>query len=145
MPNYANMRVSFNLTHPVETHLVEAEKFKGVALNREYTQRSNKLIEEAKITLLDTEASHGIDINTLWNSLDHATCNINNINMATNNKLDFCNYELPNLKRIHERIQTTKQRLADMTSPTQDHVYEKYIKRIKELTTGKQRSLRPRG
>ena len=120
--------------HNIETHLIEAEKFQGVALNREYTQRTNKLIEEAKITLLDTEARHGIDINTRWDSLDHATCNINNIDIATDNKLDVCKYKLLNLKKIHERIQITKQRLAEMTSPTQEHVYEKYIKRIEELT-----------
>ena len=49
-------------------------------------------------------------------------------------KLDACKHDLLNLKRIRNRIQITKQCLAEMTSPIPEHVYGKYIKRIKELT-----------
>ena len=119
----------------IETLLTEAENLQDIARQREYTQKTNKLIEEARITLLDTEARHGVDIDTLWDSLDYATCNIHMIDMAPyEKKLDACKHDLPNLKRIRNRIQITKQYLAEMTSTTQKHMYGKYIKRIQELT-----------
>ena len=54
-------------------------------------------------------------------------------------KLDNYKYELSDLiNRIHKRIRIIKQPLTEMTSPVQspthEHVYGEYIKRIQELT-----------
>ena len=78
-----NIRPTTILVHPetsledrlcnIETLLTETETFRDMARQCEYTQRTNKLIEEVKTTLLDIEASHGVNINNLWDSLDHDT------------------------------------------------------------------------
>ena len=94
---------------------------------------------------MDIAARHGDDINTieldtLWDSLDYATFNINMIAMAPYKKrLDVHKHELSDLRsRILQRIQITTQHLTEMKSPIQsplqEHIYGEYIKRIKELT-----------
>ena len=79
----------------IEALLKEAETFQDTARQHEYTQRTKKLISEAKTNLLAIKARHGDDIETieldaLRASLDYATFNTNMIFMAPYKK----NYEL---------------------------------------------------
>ena len=80
---------------------------------------------------MDNEARHGVDIDNLWDSLHHATCNLDMIDM-THYKMK---HDLPDLiRRIRNRIQITEHHLREMTppiqNPTQEDIYRKYIKRI---------------
>ena len=68
--------------HNIETILTDTETSRGVAQQRGYIKRTNKLIEEVKTTLLDIEATHGFDI-ALWDSLHHAIYNLDMILTST--------------------------------------------------------------
>ena len=99
----------------IEALLREMELRKEEARQREYAQRTRRLISEVKTNLLDIEARHGDDIETceldaLRASLDYATFNTNMIYMSPQTKkLDIFMYVLEDLSnRISVRIFATK-------------------------------------
>ena len=123
----------------IETILTDAETFRGMAQQHEYTKRTNKLIEEVKTTLLDIEATHGFDI-ALWDYLHNAIYNLDMIEMMPYKpRLDTHKHDLPNLTRgLRNRIQSTEHQLQRMSlpiqNPAQRKIYSKYIERLQELT-----------
>ena len=88
----------------IEALLKEAEIVAETARQREYAERTKRLISEAKTNLLDIEARHGNDIETfeldaLRASLDYATFNTNMIFIAPyGKKINVYKYELPDLR-----------------------------------------------